>query len=133
MTNKCLSKASLNIIQIRELLSYLRSWNIQDYIYQAYKYLHTYRVVFFSTLARQEKAKMRLLYVFLLFLYILSRIGILLFICNHFYQEYLQEPKQCSAEIHDRLYNELTKTRETLRILEGKIEIKYFKCVLQQG
>ena len=69
---------------------------------------------------------MRLLFVFLLFLYILSRIGLLLYIFYYAFQVYLQEPKQCTSEILVTLNTELTKTRENLRVFEGKVKVKFF-------
>ena len=64
--------------------------------------------------------------MFLLFLYIASRIGLLLYIFYLAHQIYLQEPKQCTAEILVRLNTELTNTRENLRNFEGKVKVKIF-------
>ena len=67
----------------------------------------------------------------LLFLYILSHIGLMLYVCNLAYQVYLQEPKHCNAEILVRLNGELTKTRENLMAVEGKIKLNIFKRKLE--
>ena len=64
------------------------------------------------------------LFVFLLFLYILSRIGLLLYVFYLVQQMYLQEPIHCTAEILVRLNTELTKTKENL--FEGKVKVKIF-------
>ena len=64
--------------------------------------------------------------MFLLFLYILSRIGLLLYVIHLVHQVYLQEPEQCTAEILVRLNTDLTKTSENLRVYKGKVKVKLF-------
>ena len=75
---------------------------------------------------------MRPLFVFLLVLYVLSRIGLVLYVCNLAYKVYLQEPKHCNAEMFVSLNTELTKTRENLQVFKGKVKVIFFKCKLQR-
>ena len=86
---------------------------------KTYKNQHTQRAVFTTTLAVQEKARMRPVIVILLFVFILSRIMLLLLHYRLAQKVYSENFKR--DELVVKLNNELLKTKEKLTASEGKV------------